>query len=304
MTYDDITDQHRVKQRLERLARIGEELSMSLDYEKTLLRVADLVLPSLGDFGFFDLVEARDADGQPTKVRRIARAPGDPRRQAILDAGGWIRAARQDINLCALSSGASALHPVIDDAWLIDVATSPEHLAAMRALGFTSMISVPLRYETRILGALTLFMIDPARAFSAQDLSFAEQLADQSAAALENARLYRDLLAKEAAVTQTLVATTEADRRKDEFLAMLGHELRNPLAPIVTALQLMRLTRGRRRPRERGGIIERQVRHLVRLVDDLLDVSRIARGKVALRREPVDLRRSACERGLEIGRAR
>ena len=69
-----------------------------------------------------------------------------------------------------------------------------------------------------------------------------------------------------------------ANRAKDEFLAMLGHELRNPLAPIQTALQLMRLQGSDAHQRERG-VIERQVTHLVRLVDDLLDVSRITRGK-------------------------
>jgi signal transduction histidine kinase/response regulator of citrate/malate metabolism len=79
-----------------------------------------------------------------------------------------------------------------------------------------------------------------------------------------------------------------ANRAKDEFLAVLGHELRNPLAPIVTALQLMTL-RGDDTALKERAVIDRQVRHLVRLVDDLLDVSRIARGKVALRREPFEL---------------
>jgi PAS domain S-box-containing protein len=80
----------------------------------------------------------------------------------------------------------------------------------------------------------------------------------------------------------------EASRAKDEFLAMLGHELRNPLAPLVTALHLMKLRAPESLERERS-IIERQVKNLSRLVDDLLDVSRIARGKVELRREPVEL---------------
>jgi signal transduction histidine kinase len=79
-----------------------------------------------------------------------------------------------------------------------------------------------------------------------------------------------------------------ANRAKDEFLAMLGHELRNPLAPIQTALQLMNLRGDETALRERA-VIERQVRHLVRLVDDLLDVSRIARGKIELRRQPVEI---------------
>ena len=79
-----------------------------------------------------------------------------------------------------------------------------------------------------------------------------------------------------------------ANRAKDEFLAMLGHELRNPLAPILTALQLMRLRNESGAERERT-IIERQVNHMVSLVDDLLDVSRITRGKVQLKRERIDL---------------
>jgi PAS domain S-box-containing protein len=84
-------------------------------------------------------------------------------------------------------------------------------------------------------------------------------------------------------------ATAEAaSRAKDEFLAMLGHELRNPLAPIQTALDLMRLRIPEVAEQERA-VIERQVKHLTRLVDDLLDVSRITQGKIELRREPVEL---------------
>jgi len=79
-----------------------------------------------------------------------------------------------------------------------------------------------------------------------------------------------------------------ADRRKDEFLAMLGHELRNPLAPILTALDLMRIRGETGGERERA-MIERQTRHLVRLVDDLLDIERITRGKIELRKTRTDL---------------
>jgi PAS domain S-box-containing protein len=85
-------------------------------------------------------------------------------------------------------------------------------------------------------------------------------------------------------------ALQNATRVKDEFLAMLGHELRNPLAPIVTALHLLRLRPHVGLEREIG-IIERQVAHLLRLVDDLLDVSRITRGKIELRKERVEVSR-------------
>ena len=83
-------------------------------------------------------------------------------------------------------------------------------------------------------------------------------------------------------------AAESANRAKDEFLAMLGHELRNPLSPILTALQLMKLRGEPGSERERT-VIERQVSHLTRLVDDLLDVSRIARGKVELKTEIVEM---------------
>ena len=83
-------------------------------------------------------------------------------------------------------------------------------------------------------------------------------------------------------------ALQEADRRKDEFLAMLAHELRNPLAPIRTAVQLLRLKELAESQRARArDVIERQVEHLVRLIDDLLDVSRITRGMITLQREPL-----------------
>ena len=83
----------------------------------------------------------------------------------------------------------------------------------------------------------------------------------------------------------------EADRRKDEFLAMLSHELRNPLAPIRNALEILRIAGD---DPERAGrahdVMERQLKQLVRLTDDLLDVSRIARGLIELRRQPTDIR--------------
>jgi CheY-like chemotaxis protein len=84
-------------------------------------------------------------------------------------------------------------------------------------------------------------------------------------------------------------AAEASSRAKDEFLAMLGHELRNPLAPILTALELMRLKAAPGMFERERDVIDRQVRHLVRLVDDLLDVSRITRGKVELRKEVVEM---------------
>src|SRR3954464_6720804 len=105
-------------------------------------------------------------------------------------------------------------------------------------------------------------------------------------------RLNIDLEQRVAERTSALEATTaalqDADRRKDEFLAMLAHELRNPLAPIRTAVQLLRLKElGPNQSARARDVIERQVEHLVTLIDDLLDVSRITRGMITLQREPV-----------------
>lgn len=109
----------------------------------------------------------------------------------------------------------------------------------------------------------------------------------QRARALETELELRQEL--EDALRSASAEAETASKAKDEFLAMLGHELRNPLAPIVTALQLMKLRSDGRTSKELE-IAERQTRHLIRLVDDLLDIARITRGKVELRKQAVDLR--------------
>ena len=87
------------------------------------------------------------------------------------------------------------------------------------------------------------------------------------------------------------LALRDADRRKDEFLATLSHELRNPLAPIRSALEVMRLARGKPEVVEKArATMERQLLHLVRITDDLLDVARITQNKLEMRRERIDLR--------------
>ncbi len=121
-----------------------------------------------------------------------------------------------------------------------------------------------------------------------------------------------DRVELEDALRQKLAQLAEADRHKDEFLAMLGHELRNPLSPIVTAVRMMRLRKDDRDLSTRSlDVIERQTKHMSRLVDDLLDVSRITRGTISLREETVSLsgiieaavdqaRRSMEERGHQF----
>jgi signal transduction histidine kinase len=117
-----------------------------------------------------------------------------------------------------------------------------------------------------------------------------EELAGRAAIAFENARLYRSLQNEIVERRQVEAKLRETNQRKDEFLAMLSHELRNPLAPIRSAVEVIR----RVAPREpklawATEVTERQVAHLTRLVEELLDVARISQGKIALQLEPLEL---------------
>jgi PAS domain S-box-containing protein len=117
---------------------------------------------------------------------------------------------------------------------------------------------------------------DRARSeFTGQDEAILVQLASIAAIGFENAQLYGSL--------------REQDRRKDEFLAMLAHELRNPLAPIASAAELLKIASTPERIRASSDVIDRQVRHMTSLVNDLLDVSRVTRGLIKLDRDIVEV---------------
>jgi signal transduction histidine kinase len=140
--------------------------------------------------------------------------------------------------------------------------------------------ALPLAVGGKTAGVLAL-AFQGEHHFDLDECTFLAAIARSCEQALERSQLY----ANEAAARAD---AESGSRAKDEFLAMLGHELRNPLAPIVTALDLMRLRGIAEGMRERA-IIERQVQHLTRLVDDLLDISRITRGKIELRRTTGEL---------------
>ena len=151
-------------------------------------------------------------------------------------------------------------------------------------------VALPLTLGPRTLGAVA-FELEQAAELEPGDRALFEDLVRPLALALDRARLFE--LAR-----QECDRAEEANRAKDEFLAILGHELRNPLAPILTALELMRVRAGDVALEERG-VIERQLHHMVRLVDDLLDVARITRGALRLSPSRVELAR-VVERAIEM----
>jgi PAS domain S-box-containing protein len=167
----------------------------------------------------------------------------------------------------------------------------PHLREAIRSGGFEASVALPLITHGVMLGALGIRFLTP-RVFDSSDRSLLLTLSELCAQALERARLL-------AAERDARAEAEAANRSKDEFLAMLGHELRNPLAPIVTALSLMELRDVGRTLHNERTVIERQVAHLVRLVDDLLDVSRITQEKVELKKERIQLA-SVVARAVEL----
>jgi signal transduction histidine kinase len=174
-------------------------------------------------------------------------------------------------------------------------AAYPDRAREAREDGCEAWAGLPLRTPRTTLGVLSMSFA-AARTFEdEEERAFLQSIADQCAQALERTRhaerertRHDELQTERRRLSEVLEQAEAASRAKDEFLAMLSHELRNPLAPIVTALHLMRLRGADAFPRERA-ILERQVRHLTNLVDDLLDVSRVTRGKVRLQRKVVPL---------------
>ena len=279
LVFRDVTERRRAEQALhhsEQTARFLAQASADLveltDPESTLQKLASAAVPQFADWCTVDLL-----DGDAV-VRRVAVRHADPARAEVaeelkerylprpMDPHGVANVVR---------TGAAELVEDIPDTLLAALAHDDEHLRLLLELGLRSYLCVPMRSKGTTLGVLTFMTAESGRRYNATDLHAAEDLARRAAVAIENANLYRTL--------------RESDRRKDEFLATLAHELRNPLAPIRNGLQILRLAGNGEEAAGVRDMMERQMHQMVRLVDDLLDVSRITRGLVELRRERLDL---------------
>ena len=239
------------------LARASHELGSSLDLEEGMRRLLGLLVPDLAD----EAALVIDAEaGMPLFLHRSERG---------------VRAARSYEDLPGPL--ASALQRALREGVVIQ---ERERLAH------------PLRVGQHTLGALALGYGAGSPALAPRDLVTLEELVGRAAIALDNARLYRSLQREIVRSREAEEELQHANQRKDEFLAMLSHELRNPLAPIRNAVEVIRrVGPGEPMLSMARDIIDRQAAHLTRLVDELLDVSRISQGKIALKKESVELGR-------------
>jgi len=231
------------------LAHASHELGASLDLEQGMRRLLDLVVPHVCD------AAAVTIEKEPGK-RDTLSAPAT------------------DFVPAPLSS---AMQVVMRDREMLEI---PDEA------GLASTLCYPLQVGDRVIGAFALGYTGR----QPRDRDMLEEVAGRAAIALDNSRLYRSLKREITRSKQAEEELQDANRRKDEFLAMLSHELRNPLAPIRNAVELMRRVGStEQRLVMSRDVIDRQVTQLTRLVDELLDVSRISQGKIVLKKEPIEL---------------
>jgi PAS domain S-box-containing protein len=272
-TSTDIDDTKKAEEKSHFLAETSAQLAELTDPDSTLQKVAAVAVPVFADWCAVDML---DEDGT---LRRLAVRHADPSKIRLAEELARRYPPQPDAKHGVphvIATGKADIMEDIPDSLLEVNARDAGHLHLLRELGLKSYICVPMLSRVRTLGVLTFVMAESGRRFNASDLRLAEQLAQRAAVAIENANLYR--------------ALREEDRRKTEFLAVLAHELRNPLAPLRNGLQVLRLSGDSPEEIEQARtMMERQLQHLVRLVDDLLDLNRISRGMIELRKERLAL---------------
>lgn len=269
----------RQQARAEILAEAGALLAASLEYPETVDTISRLAVPRFADLCVVRLAASDLPSNEPVS-ELITHS--DETKQALLRE---LRTKHPEDGVTTtglvhvVATGKSVFTPKIDDDDYPKYARSPEHLALMRQIGVRSMIIVPMVANGTVLGAIAFGISERPLHYDEDDLHMCEEIARRAAFALENARLYR--------VATAAVAT------RDEFLSVASHELRTPLTPLQ--LQLEALERGigvgplDPKVVERLGVASRQVKRIIRLVDGLLDVTRLSAGRLSLIRENTDL---------------
>lgn len=269
-TNTDVEDQRRAEAALgareerERfLADAGPLLASSFDTRQNLRALAAQAVPVLGDFCFFDLAD------EVGLLHRVAWQHGSEGDRAWFDQVQSSLAPRREAPPpigTALSTGETQLLIDVDETWMRQVASDDGQLQVMRRLGFHSMLVVPLQARNGTLGALTFGFSHPGRRYVETDCALAVSLASRVAVAIENARLYHQLLA--------------AVEARDELASIVSHDLRNPINTILVAASLLDRTGATDQQRRHLEIIRRAGGTMVTLIEDLLDASRIESGRL------------------------
>lgn len=258
------------------LASASQVLNGSLQAGVGVRELARLLVPQLASVA---VVHA--TDDEQAQVEVVVASEGALHGLPMAQLGGDVRAA-----LTRAITGRARVD--LDSAQLASLdATQFGPTGVPKPERWLAAAALPLLNGDRLFGAL---FIATYTGDHPVDWRVLDDLAARAAAALENATLYGSLQTEIVERRAAELELQEAGRRKDEFLAMLSHELRNPLAPLRTALEVIRriappdpkLTRT-------TDIMVRQVRQMTRLIDELLDVARISQGKIVLAREKVDL---------------
>jgi PAS domain S-box-containing protein len=271
LVFRDASDEKRESARRAFLANATQQLAEAADYKDALAKIAQLAVPRLADWVGIDII---DADGRP---QQVAVAHVDPAKVQL--ARELARRYPPDPNSPSgapnvIRTGKSELYPEISKAMLERAAVDANHLHMIRALDLRSALIVPLPGNRGPFGALTLVYAESDRRYTQTDLDFAEDLARRAALLIERRRL------EEEAET--------ANRMKDEFLATVSHELRTPLQAILGYGSMLK--RGIARDTEKAiDAIVRNADAQARLIEDILDVSRITSGKLRLTFARIDL---------------
>jgi PAS domain S-box-containing protein len=287
LVFRDVTAEKRERVRSEFLAKTGEALAASIDYTVTLATVADFAVPTLADWCAVAIMEPGAKGTKQVAVAHVdkskvqfarelgERYPPDPNAKTGVPQ--------------VIRTGKSELYAEIPQALLEAAAKDAEHLRMIRALSLRSAMVVPLRVRGRTLGAVTFVHAESGRTYAEDDLRFAEDFARRAAMAIENAVALKET--EEARAREhTLRAEAElASRAKDEFLATVSHELRTPLNAILGWAVMLR-TRKLSEDIDRGlAVVERNARLQAKLIEDVLDISRIISGKLALHLGPTNI---------------
>ncbi|HTQ06718.1 MAG TPA: ATP-binding protein [Polyangiaceae bacterium] len=280
MVFRDVSADKADRARRDFLSQAGEALVSSMDYQATLGNVARMAVPAIADWCAVEILEpgarasyqAAVAHVDPKKVefaRRLGeRYPPDPEAKRGVPE--------------VIRSGRSELYREIPAEMIENTARDEEHKKLLRELGLRSGMVVPLRSHGRTLGALTFVYAESNRRYGDEDLAFAEDFARRAAMAIENALALRQLEDSRAQERKLRAEAEVASRAKDEFLAMVSHELRTPLNAILGWTVMLRAPNAAQNLERGLAVIERNARAQAKLIEDVLDVSRIISGKLAL----------------------